>query len=191
MTHAGLTELDNTQTNGVHSTFDTLDTPQPASTTEASNQAADRWDNNTGSGGAESGSLEESYEVIPRPDEEVDVPAAAPIDSNAAITGIMDAVPDVRSSESWADQVPDWAAKPVENQTNGVETDGFQKVSGRSRGQRGGAGGMQRGDGDQRGRGRGRGGRGGSGGRGRGTGEFRGRGGRGRGGPKADSTPKA
>lgn len=162
---------------------------QPVS--DAANAAGDRWDTtNPATGGAEDGMLEDSYEVIPRPNDEVDIPVAVETDTGAALASLTDHA-DANASASWADQVPayDTPAAPVSAPTG----DGFQEVPGRTRG-RGGRGHHHRGDGEHRGRGRGRGGggggRGGFGGRGRGDGEHRGRGGRGGRGFRGDGPPR-
>ncbi|QIX01532.1 hypothetical protein AMS68_007049 [Peltaster fructicola] len=170
--NAGLTEQQDVLTNGVNPDA----ASQPLS--ETANAAAERWDSNPVSGGADSSALEESYEVIPRPDEEVDVPAHTAVEEHGNAQIIDTTEP--TASASWDDQVPAYAAPPPSKPA--AEGDGFQEVAGRSRGGRG-RGGFQRGDGEHRGRGRGRGR--GFGGRGRGDGEGRGRGGRGRG-PRGD-----
>lgn len=125
--------------------------------------------------------MEDSYVHVPRPSEEVDIPAEAvaqqPQGSNWA-----DDVPSHEASgnvagEAWDTKAPGeqqedgWAAtEPAA--TNGTADDGFHEVAGRSRGRGGPRGGRGGGDGEFRGRGGRRGNF-----RGRGDGEFRGRGG--------------
>ena len=190
--HAGLTELSaaGAETNGIPQD---LTSPAQVDAGDASgNAAGDRWDTNA-AGGAEKG-MEDSFEMVPRPDDEVDTPAPPPYSA-----GDAGAVPSAEGATSWADdaaaaatgnQASDgWdlkaAGQPAEtagpNTANGwadgaadavaatptEDGDGFQSVGGRHRGGRGRGRG---GDGDFRGRGRG--GRGGF----RGDGEFRGRG---------------
>lgn len=142
--------------------------------------AGERWDTGAGAG-AEKEGLDESFEMVPRPNEEVDTPAPAPTEA-----------PQQQQSTSWADEPPAYAEPPAGNKAGeswdvkapgqDAADDGFHEVPGRARGRGGFRG---RGDGEFRGgrggRGRGRGGPRG----GRGDGEFRGRGGRGRG-PRGD-----
>lgn len=190
--HAGLTEL-STQgagTNGMPS--QDLSNPVQGDAGDASgNAAGDRWDTTT-AGGAEK-SMEDSFEMVPRPSDEVDTPAPAPYSAGdaGAVGGAGDA------ATSWADDAAaaatgnqasnGWDLKPAgqSGEMAGPDTangwadgaadsaaaptedgDGFQSVGGRHRGGRGRGRG---GDGEFRGRGRGRGGF-------RGDGEFRGRG---------------
>lgn len=173
LVNAGLTEQADVLTNGAVAQDEPVSQPVP---TDAGNAAADRWDSNVTSTGAESAALEESYEVIPRPDEEVETPATSAVQTDPSAANV---IKEPAPGTSWADEVPAYAAPPQAK----PEGDGFQEVPGRTRGR--GRGGHHRGDGEHRGRGRGRGrgdgeyrGRG----RGRGDGEHRGgRGGRGRG----------
>jgi hypothetical protein len=149
------------------------------------NAAGENWDTTTG---AETEKIEDSYEVVPRPNEEVDNPAAAPIEASQSQTIASwadDATAANVAGESWDTKAPGQEAAAV----NGTPDDGFHEVAGRPRGGRGGFRG--RGDGE----GRGRGGRGNGRGRGgprggRGDGEGRGRGGRGRG-PRGDGNAPA
>ena len=198
--HAGLTELDTSgKPNGMadEAGLDNVASPpQTGAGDEAGNAAGDRWDATTA--GAEKPLMEDSYEMVPRPSDEVDTPAPAP----------PPAAPQEKSM-SWADEplAPEtgpagnqagegWDLKPAGDQTDDTWTgedaaaqagasgfaggvpdttgqedgDGFHQVEGRHRG-RGGRG--RGGSGDFRGRGRGRGGFRGDF---RGDGEFRGRG---------------
>jgi len=160
ITHAGLTELEAPlQPNGGHERASEQTTAANVSSGGSGNQAAERWnvDAAGASAGAENG-LEESYEVIPRPSEEVDIPAQTPL-----------ATSQQPQSTSWADEPSaydtaatgnaageSWDTKaPGEEKDSAWDgpaapADGFQEVPGRTRGR----------------------------GRGRGDGEFRGRGGR-------------
>lgn len=193
ITHAGLTELD-TPNGTATSTL-----PEPTSVQgtsgEGGNIAGERWDTDAAgtSAGAEKSGLDDSYEIVPRPNEEVDVPAAAPAqqqttswaeESHEAATGN-------KAGESWDTKAPgetngSFDAQPVASANAIPVDDGFSPVAGRRggrgnprargdgefrRGGRGGGGNYRgRGDGDNRGRGRGgfRGGRGEGGGRARG-----------------------
>ncbi|KAF2640910.1 hypothetical protein P280DRAFT_400311 [Massarina eburnea CBS 473.64] len=151
--NAGLTELDTTTlVNGGSETAGDNGIPAASSIDAgAANAAGGDWEK------AQPGSddpLTESFEMVPRPLEETETPAAAP----AA----------VNSTRSWADE-------PVEAQTAPANAhDGFQEVQS-NRGGRGRGGQHQGGEGrgGYRGRGGPRGGRGGRG-RGRGDGGFRG-----------------
>ncbi|KAJ4289823.1 hypothetical protein N0V90_011154 [Kalmusia sp. IMI 367209] len=162
--NAGLTEIDTTT--GAVLGEDSADTPSaPAASSidaGAANEAGGDWEKQ------QSGSddpLAESFEIVARPAEEVETPAAP-----AA----------VNATQSWADETPDTApTAPAAANTN----DGFHEVHhnrGRGRGGHQGEGrGAFRGRGRGDFRGRGRGGRGrGDGFRGgpRGGGGFRGRG---------------
>ncbi|KAH9845595.1 hypothetical protein Tdes44962_MAKER06506 [Teratosphaeria destructans] len=203
ITHAGLTEQQSDQPNGVPS----YQTGANATAGDnAGNAAGDRWDT-TAAGIEKSGSLEDSYEVIPRPndDTEVPAPAGAPpqtLDEQSKVgswaddvaaaaappAAAVESAPGNAQGEAWdlkpAGQTQDtsdaWGSAAPESTSAAapaVEDDGFQNVAGRHRGR-------GRGHGESRGRGgRGRGeGRGGFRGDGRGRGEFRGgRGGGGRG----------
>lgn len=179
-----MTELQQSQTNGVPAT------EQSTSTLQAEgNVAAERWDANTG---AEKDAMEESYEIVPRPNDEVDIPAAAPIEASQqqqTTSWADEPAAGNLAGESWDTKAPGQeAAADTSAPTNGAADDGFHEVPGRTRGGRGG----------NRGRGEGQ-SRGGRGGRGRG-GPFRGnrgdgnegrnRGGRGRG-PRGDGNAPA
>ncbi|KAK5137091.1 hypothetical protein LTR08_001100 [Meristemomyces frigidus] len=195
--HASLTELeDQARENGVpaESAHETVTSPVQAGTgDEAGNLAGDRWD--TGAGAGQAG-MEDSFEMVPRPNEEVDIPAPTGATTETAIEQEQE------KGLSWADEATaaepaaasgnqagdSWDSKPAgqtEPEEGGwadssavagesvpaVADDGFQQIPNRTRGR----GGRGRGDGEFRG-GRGRGGRGGF----RGDGEGRGgRGGRG------------
>ena len=192
--HAGLTELDTSaQTNGIAQPVQESITspPQGDAGDAAGNAAGDRWD--PANAGAEKTGLEDSFEMLPRPQDELETPATV----------------EQQKSASWADEPPayetsatgnqageSWDLKPTGDQTDnswnggdagapaatnewadraadvaadattGDDGEGFHQVAGRHRGR----GGRGRGsDGEFRGRGRGRGGF-------RGDGEFRGRG---------------
>ncbi|KAK3706464.1 hypothetical protein LTR37_012674 [Vermiconidia calcicola] len=195
--HAGLTELDTAvKTNGTSAAPDSITSPpQGAAGDEAGNAAGDRWD--TTAAGNEKSGMEDSFEMVPRPDDEVDIPAnpAAPAgDVQEKSTSWADEPPayemaassnqagegwDVKAPGDQADSAGDSAPEPPQPLTTdgwadsaaggaNEEGDGFHPVPGRQRG-RGGRG--RGGEGEFRGRGRGR-GRGGF----RGDGEFRGRG---------------
>ncbi|EGP84117.1 unnamed protein product [Zymoseptoria tritici ST99CH_1A5] len=216
--NAGLTELEApNQPNGhLEPQVEASAAGQVNSGDAAGNTAGERWDNNAAgaSGGAEHG-LDESYEVIPRPADEVDMPAPAaqappqqPQSSSWAddVTSHQEAASGNVAGEAWDTKAPgeqadnnDWAQENVAV-PNGATDDGFHEVAGRSRGRggprgRGGDSGEFRGRGGRRGNFRGRGGEGESRGRGgfrggRGDGEprgGRGGGGRGRGGPRGGS----
>lgn len=207
LANASLTELQegHAQTNGITGEEShEPDSAAPVSSGDVGNLAGERWDTDAAgtSAGAEKSGLEESYEMIARPSEEVDVPAEP------------NTISEQPQSTSWADEPQEaglgvgnaagegwdrkaageadntWAAEPGVASTNswgdgaadaaGPADDGFSQVPGRNRG-RGGRG--RGGDGEFRGRGGRRGNfRGGFRGN-RGDGEFRGRG-RGRGGPR-------
>lgn len=186
-THAGLTELQQPQTNGIPAT------EQSTSTVQAEgNVAGERWDTATG---AEKDAMEESYEIVPRPNEEVDTPAAAPIEASQqqqTTSWADEPAAGNTAGEAWDTKAPGQeAAADTSAPTNGTADDGFHEVPGRTRGGRGGNRG--RGEGERGGRG----GRGGGRGRGgpfrgnRGDGnEGRNRGGRGRG-PRGDGNAPA
>ncbi|EMC96326.1 hypothetical protein BAUCODRAFT_33661 [Baudoinia panamericana UAMH 10762] len=103
--HAGLTEIENAAeqpigVTAVHSE-DIITSPvQVSAGDEAGNEAGDRWD--TTAGAAQEG-MEDSYEMVPRPNDEVDVPAAA---LAPAIT-----VGEVEEKTSWADDATAAAAE--------------------------------------------------------------------------------
>ncbi|KAF2772283.1 hypothetical protein EJ03DRAFT_200865 [Teratosphaeria nubilosa] len=202
ITHAGLTEQLSEQPNGVP---DYQTGAQATAGGDTGNAAGDHWDT-AAAGVDKSGSLEDSYEVIPRPNDEVDVPApsgappqtldeqskvgswADDVAAAASPAAAVESAPGNAQGEAWdlkpAGQTQDasdgWGSAAPESTSAAapaVEDDGFQNVAGRHRGR-------GRGHGEGRGRGgRGRGeGRGGFRGDGRGRGEFRGgRGGGGRG----------
>ena len=190
--HASLTELSSAagaEVNGAPNQAQNFNSPAQGDAGDASgNAAGDRWDTTTA--GAAEKSMEDSFEMVPRPSEEVDTPVPPPYSAGDAGAARGDA------ATSWADdaaaasgatgnQVGDgWDMKPAggsaetagpDAAVNGwadgaadapvTDGDGFQSVGGRHRGGRG----RGRGDGEFRGRGRGRGGF-------RGDGEFRGRG---------------
>ena len=217
VSHAGLTELDQTgQANGMRRDMDES-TAQMVSGDAAGNIAGERWDTAAAgvTAGAERLGMEDSFEIIPRPSDEVDIPAAPTMFSGHQPQGT-----------SWADDTPSyestsgnlagetWDVRVAGDQsstnypadsslTNGspavAANDGFHEVAGRHRGRggpRGRGGDLEyRGRGGRRGNLRGRGGpdgemrgRGGFRG-GRGNGEFRGRGRGGRGGVRGGDPP--
>lgn len=199
LANAGLTELQG-QTNGISG--EAIQEPTsaaPVSAGDVGNVAGERWDAGA-SAGAEKGGLDESYEMIPRPSEEVDIPAEPnTISEQPQSTSWADEPQEAGSGvgnqagEGWDMKAPgevdnSWGAEPgaVANgwgdstDATAPADDGFHQVPGRHRG-RGGRG--RGGDGEFRARGGRRGNfRGGFRGN-RGDGEFRGRG-RGRGGPR-------
>lgn len=172
--HASLTELEaEGQTNGPQEVQSEAALQAGAGDASA-NLAGSKWDP------ADKGGMEDSYVHVPRPSDEVEVPA--------------ETSPHQQQGSNWADDVPSheasgnvageaWDTKAAGEQqddgwagaepaaTNGAADDGFHEVAGRSRG-RGGPRGGRGGDGEFRGRGGRRGNF-----RGRGDGEFRGRGG--------------
>ncbi|KAI6869637.1 hypothetical protein KC343_g8008 [Hortaea werneckii] len=173
------------------------------------NLAAEQWDTTAGAQQADgNGMMDESYEVVPRPNQEVENPAPAPASAPA-----QPQASEKVGGTSWADEIT--AAEPVGDSGNKAgeswdmraagqapedgswggaepvqEGDGFTQIPSRPRGAGPGArgNGRGRGDGGQfRGRGRGRGGF-------RGDGDFRGRGrggARARGGPRGEATPRS
>ena len=84
--HAGLTELeDEKRENGVstESAQETITSPIQAGTgDEAGNLAGDSWDTGAGAG---QGGMEDSFEMVPRPNEEVDTPAPTAAGTETAI----------------------------------------------------------------------------------------------------------
>ncbi|KAK4580154.1 hypothetical protein LTR86_000357 [Recurvomyces mirabilis] len=196
LVNAGLTELeapDSAHVNGVTATEHDSTAIQTSAGDEGGNQAGDRWD--TGAGGAQAEGLEdESYEIVPRPNEEVDIPApSAPSAAPAAGTAVDGLLKEEKTS--WADEAnaassttnteatgnqagEAWDTKAA-GQTQSTDdawgTPAAANVNGTTDGTPAAAD-----DGFQEiNRHQGRGGRGG------GRGEFRGRG-RGRGGPRGD-----
>ncbi|KAK6432970.1 hypothetical protein LTR95_010856 [Oleoguttula sp. CCFEE 5521] len=214
--NAGLTELNTTvpQTNGTSASHHDLMSPVQATTGESGgNAAGDRWDTN---GGADKDTLEDdnSYEIIPRPNDEVDIPAPT-TETAAPQTNATSWAEDAQQAsheppagntagEAWDTKAAGDSSAPAATPStgtpvSGVADDGFQEIPNRHRG-RGGFRGGRGGEGGDRGFRGGRGGRGGSRGsfrgrgdgeyRGRGDGEYRGRGGRGRGAPRGDAAPR-
>lgn len=194
LTHAGLTELDTAaQTNGVHpgAPLDSITSPPTGITgDETGNAAGDRWD--TTAVETEKLGMEDSFEMVPRPQDELETPASAAPISSQPTQGMnwADEPPAYETSasgnqagESWdtkaaGDQTEDgWAAETAKNNQASADTWADGAVDAAP-----GAVPTEDGDGFQSvaGRHRGRGGRG----RG-GDGEFRGRG-RGRGGFRGD-----
>lgn len=174
LVNASLTELEaQDQTNGLGESH--RETTAQAGAGEASgNLAAERWHP------ADKGGMEDSYVHVPRPNDEVEIPAEAathqPQGSNWADDVTTHEASGNTSGEAWAAQQDDgWAGvEPAAN--SGTADDGFHQVAGRSRGRGRGARG---GNSEYRGRGGRRGNF-----RARGEGESRGgrtAGGRGRG----------
>lgn len=198
--NAGLSELDIPQPNGAPagSGHDVTSPVQGTTGDEAGNLAGERWD--TGAGAQQRG-MEDSYEIVPRPNDEVDTPApAAPGPAQTAI--------EEKGSMSWADEATAaepagasgntageaWDSKPAgqtQTQEDGwggaapADATASTQANGSAEGSAEGAEGATPAtdDGFQQipNRHRGRGGRGG-----RGDGEFRGRGRGGRGGFRGD-----
>lgn len=194
--HAGLTELDTAAPVNGHPAQAGAETitspPQTGAGDEAGNAAGDRWD--TTAPGANTKDSEESYEIIPRPQEEVDTPVPSALPADALLE---------RSGTSWADEPPAYetstsgftpdtgdvksavaAGEPQVDTSwaSAVEPDQPISASGWADSSDAAAGaGQEDGDGFHQVPGRHR----GRGGRGRGDGEFRGRG-RGRGGFRGD-----
>lgn len=202
LANATLTELQQAAQPNGEGALDPL-SAAPVSAGDVGNIAGERWDTDAAgtSAGAEKGGLEESYEMIPRPSEEVDIPVEAPtMSEQPQSTSWADEPQEAASGmgnqagESWDVKAPGetentWGAEPgaaangwgdgAADAAAAPGDDGFHQVPGRHRGR----GGRGRGDGEFRGRGGRRGNfRGGFRGN-RGDGEFRGRG-RGRGGPR-------
>lgn len=166
--NAGLTEIDDavTITNGAEVEDDTSAAPPTGSIVENAGNAAaeEQWDTKVAGEGK---GMDDSYEIIPRPSDEVENKESA---EPAAPT----------STQSWAEEANDAASDGQAAPANG--NDGFQEITHRGpRPHRG------FGPGD-RGRGRGR---GGFRGRGGDRGDFRGRGRGGRGGPPRGGPPAA
>lgn len=165
--NAGLTELENPSApNGAQG--DILQ--EPASSGDVGNLAGERWDAETAGAGAEKGSLEDSYEIVPRPSEEVDTPAENRAQGLAQGTSWAeeshDAATGNTAGEAWDTKAPGetentWGAETAAATSNGwgdaatatsgparTDADGFSQVQGRGRG-----GHRGRGDGEFRGRG--------------------------------------
>ena len=198
--HAGLTELDTAgKPNGVaDSSSERVNSLPQGNAGQGGNTAGDRWD--TSAPGAEKSGMEDSYEMVPRPQDELEVPdSAAPQEksmswadeppaaelsasSNQAGEGWDTKAPGDQTDNTWsggdaaaaagATAWTDGNADATAGAEPQTDADGFHQVGGRQRGR-----GRGRGDGEFRGRGRGRGGYRGDGEfRGRGRGGFRGRG---------------
>ena len=91
--HAGLTELDTTKPNGVAADAapeSITSPPQADAGDEAGNAAGDRWD--TAGAGAEKPLMEDSFEMVPRPQDELETPASA-----------VPAITQQERTMSWAD----------------------------------------------------------------------------------------
>ncbi|KAF1827394.1 uncharacterized protein K489DRAFT_15032 [Dissoconium aciculare CBS 342.82] len=191
--NAGLTEL-NAQSTAA-AAQEQVPTVQVTVGETSGNVAGDRWDT-AAAGNSNESALEESYEIIPRPAEEVnDTTGAAPLPPQGLNWADEPSTHDVptgnQAGEAWDTRAPGDQTESGAVAASGPD-DGFHEVPGRNRGRGGFRG---RGDGEFRGRGgrrgnfRGRGDgefRGGRGGRGafRGDGEHRGGRGGGRGGPR-------
>lgn len=119
--------------------------------------AAERWDTTTA--GAEKGGLEESYEIIPRPNDEVDTPVTAATEApqqQQTTNWADETVAGNIAGESWDTKAPgqEVAADNI-SKPNGAADDGFHEVPGRTRGTGRGRGGPRGGRGGPRGNGRG------------------------------------
>ncbi|KAK4550577.1 hypothetical protein LTR36_000156 [Oleoguttula mirabilis] len=110
--NAGLTELeDQKQENGVpaEAAHETITSPVQAGTgDEAGNSAGDRWD---AGAGTQAEGMEESFEMVPRPNEEVDTPAPVGATTQTAIEQEQE-----KGGLSWADEAT--AAAPAEASGN-------------------------------------------------------------------------
>lgn len=108
-THASLTELQQQQNHAPAESAqqDIIASPANAGTggEGTGNVAGERWDTAT-TAGAQQGSMEESFEIVPRPNEEVDTPAPAP---SAAAPAVQE--PEKVGGTSWADETT--AAEPA------------------------------------------------------------------------------
>ncbi|GAB7365374.1 hypothetical protein MBLNU230_g6452t1 [Neophaeotheca triangularis] len=199
LVNAGMTEMDRSaQTNGVASTEDAYPS-QAAADDSQGNAAGDRWDTTAAgtAAGAETATTEEGFEMVPRPNEEVDNPSdAAPpsttttgnpswADDVVAPTGYETGAAGNTAGESWDTKVIGEAGGWGQETTtipNSADNNGWADgAADTGAGARGAAdGGFHEVSGRHRGaRGGPRGGRGDGGdgrGRGRGRGGFRGRG---------------
>ncbi|KAK1083345.1 hypothetical protein LTR33_003314 [Friedmanniomyces endolithicus] len=123
LANAGLTELDAPQANGVSNTnHELLTTPANASAgDEAGNLAGDRWDTGAGAQQDAMGG-DEGYEIIPRPNDEVDIPA--PSSAAAPAAAAAPAVEDMlqREKTSWADEANASAAPAEPVSTSGMDS---------------------------------------------------------------------
>lgn len=187
--NAGLTELEPGKAENPVETNGTANVDTPAASAEIAvgdvtgNTAGNRWDTSA-AGAADQAYLEGSYEIIPRPAEEVNNPAGAAANTSQKPAGLdwadepaaAELATGNQAGEAWdskaaGDQTDNnWAAEPVtQDGAAPPADDGFHEVPGRHRGR-----------GGYRGRGglRGRGGN-------RGRGGYRGRGGPNRGRPDA------
>ncbi|TKA75400.1 hypothetical protein B0A55_05785 [Friedmanniomyces simplex] len=105
LVNAGLTELDAPQANGAPAAdCEVLTSPANASAgNEAGNVAGDRWDAGAGAQQQDGNGMggDEGYEIIPRPNDEVDTPApsSAPAASAPAVEDMLQ-----REKTSWADE---------------------------------------------------------------------------------------
>lgn len=148
-----MTELQQPQTNGLGAS--TTESAAPAVQAEG-NVAAERWDT---TGGADKGGLEESYEIIPRPNEEVDNPVTAATEApqqQQTTNWADETTAGNTAGESWDTKAPGQeAALDNITKTNGSADDGFHEVPGRTRGSGRGRGAPRGGRGNPRGNGRG------------------------------------
>lgn len=188
LANAGLTELETkAQPNGIPAEA-SICTIQASTADVAGNMAGDRWDNNPG---ADKTGMEDSFEIVPRPNEEFDNAQVVP----QTTAGGQDKV------ASWADETvaaasqligkqassnqagERWDTAPAGSAAQDASGDADQATSMPSKWDETsipnveGDDGFQQIGGRHHHRGRGR---------GRGDGEFRGRGGRGRGGYRGD-----
>lgn len=188
LANAGLTELEiKEQPNGL-SADASCSTIQASTADAAGNMAGDRWDTNPG---AEKMGMEDSFEIVPRPNEEVDNPTVVPqtttmmqdkvaswADETAAAAPqlVGEQASSNQAGERWdtapagsAAQDAPWSADLAVSMPNKSAETNAPNAEGDD--------GFQQIGGRHHHRGRGR---------GRGDGEFRGRGGRGRGGYRGD-----
>ena len=75
----------------------------PAATQTEGNVAGESWDSTTG---AEKENIEDNYEVVPRPNEEVDTPAAAPVEPQATSSWADETTAGNVAGESWDTKAP-------------------------------------------------------------------------------------
>ncbi|KAK1077763.1 hypothetical protein LTR33_007807, partial [Friedmanniomyces endolithicus] len=123
LANAGLTELDAPQTNGFPATnHELLTTPANASAgDEAGNLAGDRWDTGAGAQQDAMGG-DDGYEIIPRPNDEVDIPASS--SGAAPVAAAAPAVEDMlqREKTSWADEANASATPAEPASTSGMDS---------------------------------------------------------------------
>lgn len=114
LVNAGLTELDQpAQTNGDHAeaTHEPMSAAQASTGDEGGNMAGDGWD--TTAGAAKDPAMDESYEMVPRPNDEVDTPtsgapATAAAEQKTLVTG--------EQKTLWSDEPPAYEVGASGNQ---------------------------------------------------------------------------